>query len=89
MAEWLQLNIFHLSELNDVEEKKNVLSEIKIKLGNQSNREAEQISRNVDFGQLFTQLTSNDRYNKNDSFFFFFFLSIKLIKTSMKEICYK
>ena len=61
MAEWVQMKICRLSELSDVEEKKNVLSEIKIKLGNQNNREAEQISRNVDFRQLFTQLTSNDR----------------------------
>ncbi|XP_003699936.1 26S proteasome non-ATPase regulatory subunit 5 [Megachile rotundata] len=61
MTEWLQSRIVRLSELQDVEEKKNILSEIKIKLGNLGNREVEQISRNVDFGQLFTQLTSNDR----------------------------
>ncbi|CAD1469938.1 unnamed protein product, partial [Heterotrigona itama] len=61
MADWLQSKIVRLGELSSVEEKKAILSDIKIKLGNLNNRETEQISRNVDFNQLFTQLTSNDR----------------------------
>ncbi|PBC30609.1 26S proteasome non-ATPase regulatory subunit 5 [Apis cerana] len=61
MADWLEQKIVRLGELNNVEEKKDILSEIKIKLESLNNRETEQISRNVDFSQLFTQLTSNDR----------------------------
>ncbi|KOC66025.1 26S proteasome non-ATPase regulatory subunit 5 [Habropoda laboriosa] len=61
MTEWLQANIVRLGELNSVEEKKNILSDVKIKLGSLNNRESEQISRNVDLGQLFTQLNSNNR----------------------------
>ncbi|XP_017881205.1 26S proteasome non-ATPase regulatory subunit 5 [Ceratina calcarata] len=66
MAEWLHLKIVRLNELNNVEEKKDILSEIKIKLGSLNNREAEQISRNLDFGLLFAQLTSDDREYAND-----------------------
>ncbi|CAL7947864.1 unnamed protein product [Xylocopa violacea] len=61
MAEWLQMKIVRISELTSFEEKKDVLAEIKIKLGSLNNRETEQISRSLDFGPLFTQLTSNDR----------------------------
>ncbi|XP_033184534.1 26S proteasome non-ATPase regulatory subunit 5 [Bombus vancouverensis nearcticus] len=61
MAGWLELAIVRFCELNNVEEKHNILSNIKIKLGNLSNRETEQISRNADFSLLFAQLTSNDR----------------------------
>ncbi|XP_043253995.1 26S proteasome non-ATPase regulatory subunit 5 [Colletes gigas] len=61
MAEWLQLRIVRLGELDSIKEKEDILSEIKIKLGSLNNRESEQVSRNLDFGQLFTQLTSNDR----------------------------
>lgn len=68
MADWLEQKIVRLGELNNVEEKKDILSEIKIKLESLNNRETEQISRNVDFSQLFTQLTSNDRYHNNSNF---------------------
>lgn len=68
MADWLQSKIVRLGELSSVEEKKAILSDIKIKLGNLNNRETEQISRNVDFNQLFTQLTSNDRYHNSTDF---------------------
>ncbi|XP_050577672.1 26S proteasome non-ATPase regulatory subunit 5 [Bombus affinis] len=61
MAEWLQSKIVRFCELNNVEEKHNILSDVKIKLGSLNNRETEQISRNVDFSLLFAQLTSNDR----------------------------
>ncbi|XP_043795396.1 26S proteasome non-ATPase regulatory subunit 5 [Apis laboriosa] len=61
MADWLEQKFVRLGELNNVEEKKDILSEIKIKLESLNNRETEQISRNVDFSQLFTQLTSNNR----------------------------
>lgn len=63
MMEWLQAKLVRLDELNSVEDKKDILSEVKIKLGSLNNRESEQISRNLNFGQLFTQLTSNDRYH--------------------------
>ena len=68
MADWLQSKIVRLGELSNIEEKKTILSDIKIKLGNLNNRETEQISRNVDFNQLFTQLTSNDRYHNSTNF---------------------
>ncbi|XP_033327939.2 26S proteasome non-ATPase regulatory subunit 5 [Megalopta genalis] len=66
MAEWLQSKIVRLSELNSVEEKKDILAEIKIRLRCLSNRESEQVSHNLDYGQLFTQLTSNDREFVNE-----------------------
>ncbi|KZC11496.1 PREDICTED: 26S proteasome non-ATPase regulatory subunit 5 [Dufourea novaeangliae] len=61
MAEWLQSKIVRLGELNSVEEKKDILSEIRIKLGSLNTRESEQIAQNLNFSQFFTQLTSNDR----------------------------
>ncbi|XP_076285992.1 26S proteasome non-ATPase regulatory subunit 5 [Lasioglossum baleicum] len=60
MAEWLQSRIVRLGELNSVEEKKDVLTEIKIRLGSLNNRESEQVARTLDYGQLFTQLTLDD-----------------------------
>lgn len=63
MAEWLQLKIARFGELSSVEEKQDILTEIKIKLRSLNNIESEQVSRSLDFGQLFTQLTSNDRYH--------------------------
>ncbi|XP_076232215.1 26S proteasome non-ATPase regulatory subunit 5 [Calliopsis andreniformis] len=61
MAEWLQSKLVRLGELENNEEKKDILAEIKIKLGTLNDRNTEQICRTVDFGQLFSQLTSNDR----------------------------
>lgn len=81
MAEWLELVIVRFCELNNIEEKHNILSNIKIKLGNLSNRETEQISRNVDFSLLIAQLTSNDRYNNTDfmkQFLVIFKISFKI-----------
>ncbi|XP_054007975.1 26S proteasome non-ATPase regulatory subunit 5 [Hylaeus anthracinus] len=60
MAELLQSKIARLGELSSAEEKHNILSEIKIKLGSLNNTEAEQVSRHLDIGPLFTQLTTND-----------------------------
>lgn len=78
MAEWLQSKIVRFCELNNVEEKHNILSDIKIKLGSLNNRETEQISRNVDFSLLFAQLTSNDRYHNNTDFMKQFLVIFKI-----------
>ncbi|KYN30583.1 26S proteasome non-ATPase regulatory subunit 5, partial [Trachymyrmex septentrionalis] len=61
MAEWYQAKILHLCELNNVEDKKDVLTDIKIKFGALDNRDAEQIARSLDYRPLYSQLTSNDR----------------------------
>lgn len=63
MAEWYQAKILHLCELNNVEDKKDVLTDIKIKFGTLNNRDAEQVARSLDYGPLYSQLTSNDRYD--------------------------
>lgn len=68
MAEWLQSKLVRLGELNSDEERKDILADIKIKLGILNNRDAEQICRTTDFGQLFSQLTSSDRYHDNANF---------------------
>lgn len=78
MADWLEQKIVRLGELNNLEEKKDILSEIKIKLESLNNRETEQISRNVDFSQLFTQLTSNDRYHNNFNFIKLFLMIVNI-----------
>lgn len=63
MTEWYQTKISRLCELNNVEEKKDVLTDIKIKFGSLSNRDAEQVARSLDYGPLYSQLTSSDRYD--------------------------
>lgn len=63
MTEWYQTKISRLCELNNVEEKKDVLTDIKIKFGSLGNRDAEQVARSLDYGPLYSQLTSSDRYN--------------------------
>lgn len=78
MADWLEQKIVRLGELNNLEEKKDILSGIKIKLESLNNRETEQISRNVDFSQLFTQLTSNDRYHNNSNFIKLFLMIVNI-----------
>lgn len=61
MTEWYQAKILRLCELNNVEEKKDVLTDIKIKFSNLNNRDAEQIARSLDYEPLYSQLTSSDR----------------------------
>ncbi|XP_012062164.1 PREDICTED: 26S proteasome non-ATPase regulatory subunit 5 [Atta cephalotes] len=61
MAEWYQAKILHLCELNNVEDKKDVLTDIKIKFSALNNRDAEQIARSLDYRPFYSQLTSNDR----------------------------
>ncbi|KMQ92678.1 26s proteasome non-atpase regulatory subunit 5-like protein [Lasius niger] len=62
MTEWYQAKILRLCELNNVEEKKDVLTDIKIKFGNLNNRDAEQVARSLDYEPLYSQLrSSSDR----------------------------
>ncbi|XP_072743888.1 26S proteasome non-ATPase regulatory subunit 5 [Anoplolepis gracilipes] len=61
MTEWYQAKILRLCELNNVEEKKDVLTDIKIKFSSLNNRDAEQIARNLDYELLYSQLTSSNR----------------------------
>lgn len=63
MTEWYQAKILRLCELNNVEEKKDVLTDIKIKFGSLNNRDAEQVARNLDYESLFSQLTPSNRYD--------------------------
>lgn len=63
MTEWYQAKILRLCELNNVEEKKDILTDIKIKFGSLNNRDAEQVARNLDYESLFSQLTSSNRYD--------------------------
>lgn len=68
MGEQLQAKLLRLGELNNDEEKKEILTEIGIVVKTLRNRHAEQINCTFDFGQLFAQLTSNDRYHDNANF---------------------
>lgn len=63
MTDWFVAKIDRLIKLNDVEEKKEILTEIKIKLLSLSNNDLDSISKNLDLGKIFTQLSSQDRYN--------------------------
>jgi len=63
MTEWYQAKILRLCELNNIEEKKDVLTDIKIKFGSLNNRDAEQVARNLDYESLFSQLTPSNRYD--------------------------
>ncbi|XP_015123991.1 26S proteasome non-ATPase regulatory subunit 5 [Diachasma alloeum] len=58
-VEWCERKINHLSELNDDEEKKQVMEELFIKLSSLTSMELENTAWNVDLGRLFSQLTSN------------------------------
>ena len=62
MTDWFLAKINRFGELSDVDEKKELLTEIKIKLMSLSNRELEPVAGNLDLGKLFSQLTSHDRY---------------------------
>ncbi|KAL0106690.1 hypothetical protein PUN28_015323 [Cardiocondyla obscurior] len=61
MTEWYQARILRLCELNNVEDKKDILTDIKIKFTALNNRDAEQVARSLNYGPLYSQLTSNDR----------------------------
>lgn len=63
MAEWFQINVNRLAKVNNNEEKKDILTEIKIKLGSCNHAEIEAIARSLDVGSLFLLLLSNDRYD--------------------------
>lgn len=69
MTDWYQEKISRLCELNNAEEKKDVLTDIKIKFSSLNNRDAEQIARNLDYKPFYLQLTCNDRYNDTDKFY--------------------
>lgn len=62
MTDWFIAKINRLIELRDVEEKKELLAEIKIKLLGLTNIELNSVSKNLDLGKIFTQLTSQDKY---------------------------
>ncbi|XP_012232422.1 26S proteasome non-ATPase regulatory subunit 5 [Linepithema humile] len=61
MTEWYQARILRLCELNNVDEKKDILMDIKIKFSSLNNRDAEQVARCLDYRPLYSQLTSSDR----------------------------
>ncbi|XP_043677113.1 26S proteasome non-ATPase regulatory subunit 5 [Vespula pensylvanica] len=61
MAEWFQIKVDRLVKVNNNEEKKDILTEIKIKLGSCSHAEIEAIARSLDTGSLFLLFSSNDR----------------------------
>ena len=63
MPNWFLAKINRFGELSGVEEKKELLAEMKIKLMGLSNHELEPVAGNLDLGKLFSELTSNDRYN--------------------------
>jgi len=65
MTEWYEAKILRLCELNNIEEKKDILTDIKIKFGSLNNRDAEHIARSLDYEPLYSQLTSSDRYRDN------------------------
>ncbi|KAL6265110.1 hypothetical protein P5V15_005200 [Pogonomyrmex californicus] len=60
MTEWYQNEILRLFTLNNVEEKKNVLTNFKAKFGTLDNNEAEQIARGMRYELIYPLLTSND-----------------------------
>lgn len=62
MTDWFLAKINRFGELSDVEEKKELLTEIKIKLTGLSDRELEPVAGNLDLGKLFSLLTSHDRH---------------------------
>ncbi|KAK2576732.1 hypothetical protein KPH14_005385 [Odynerus spinipes] len=61
MAEWFQAKISRLVEVNSNEEKKDILAEIKIKLGSLNNAEIEGVARSLEASCLFSLLTFDDR----------------------------
>ncbi|XP_043476819.1 26S proteasome non-ATPase regulatory subunit 5 [Leptopilina heterotoma] len=61
MTDWFVAKINCLIKLNNVEEKKELLAEIKIKLLGLTNNDLESVSRNLDLGKVFSQLTFQDR----------------------------
>lgn len=61
MAEWFQARITRLTELTDLEQKKDVLTDIKIKLGSLNNREAGQLLETLNMTPMYTQLATNDK----------------------------
>jgi len=65
MTQWYQAKILRLCELNNIEEKKDILTDIKIKFASLNNRDAEHIARSLDYEPLYSQLTSSDRYRVN------------------------
>ena len=70
--EWYQTRILYLYEFNNVDEKKDILMDIKIKFGSLNNRDAEQVARCLDYRLFYSQLTStNDRYDTDKLFFLF------------------
>ena len=67
MTDWFSEKIARLSDLNDDEEKRNLLSTMRIKLSSLTPRELDEIACNLDLTGLFAQLTSNDRFVFDDT----------------------
>ncbi|XP_001605001.1 26S proteasome non-ATPase regulatory subunit 5 [Nasonia vitripennis] len=61
MAEWFLTKLNRFGDLNEVQAREEILTEIKIKFANLNANEAAEITRNLDLSRLFSQLTSNDR----------------------------
>ncbi|XP_043276656.1 26S proteasome non-ATPase regulatory subunit 5 [Venturia canescens] len=61
MTEWFINKILRVTELNDDEARREILAEMSIKLQSLTRQDLKEISRNLNFSGLFSQLTSNDR----------------------------
>lgn len=62
MSQWYTSKLVRLSELSD-EMKRDVLSEMTIKLRSLGRSELEDLTCNIDFTGLFAHLTSDDRFD--------------------------
>lgn len=61
MAEWFLTKLNRFGDLNEIQAREEILTEIKIKFASLNANEAAEITRNLDLSRLFSQLTSNDR----------------------------
>ena len=62
MAEWYLIKLNRFVDLNDIQQREEILTEMKIKFANLSANESKEIARNLDLSRLFYQLTSNEKY---------------------------
>lgn len=61
MDEWFSTKLNRFTDLSDVREREEVLTELKIKFGSLKSNEASEVTRSLDLSKLFSHLTSNDK----------------------------
>ncbi|XP_058791738.1 26S proteasome non-ATPase regulatory subunit 5 [Phymastichus coffea] len=61
MADWIAMKLNHFSDLYNVQQREEVLTEIKIKFANLDPDEAVEITRNLDLARLLCQLIAIDK----------------------------